>query len=211
MAWLATLIAVLAAYLLGSISFAVVTSRLFGLADPRTYGSRNPGATNVLRTGNKAAATLTLAGDALKGAAAVWLAQRFGSAWGIDEIGFALVGGAAFVGHLYPLYFGFRGGKGVATFLGVVLALYPALGLFACGVWLLVAYFLRYSSLASICAGVLSPLAYALGQDFDAVFLVLVAISALLVFRHQQNIRNLVAGTERKIGQRDAAAAGGKR
>lgn len=204
---LATTIAAVAGYLLGSVSFAVIVSRLFGLADPRTYGSRNPGATNVLRTGNRAAAALTLAGDALKGTLAVWLAQRFGPAYGIEEFGFALTGLAAFVGHLYPLYFRFQGGKGVATFFGVVAIVNPWLAL-VCGVtWLLMAFFFRYSSLASISAAVVAAFGQAFGWGFDGVLLCVIAMAALLVYRHRQNIANLRAGKERRIGEKAGGAA----
>lgn len=202
MPWIADLVAAVCGYLLGSISFAVVVSRLFGLADPRSYGSRNPGATNVLRSGSKLAAALTLAGDAAKGAVAVWLARRYGAPFGVDEFGVALTGFAAFVGHLYPVFFRFQGGKGVATFLGVVVALNPWLGLAACVVWVLIALFFRYSSLASILAAALTPLFHAFASGFDALLIVLAAMSVLLVIRHKQNIANLMAGTERRIGDK---------
>src|SRR5262249_53509377 len=169
MATLATLVCVLGGYLIGSISFAVVVSRLFGLADPRTFGSKNPGATNVLRTGNKAAAMITLLADALKGTLAVWLAEGFGSAYGGDETGFALTVLAPFVWHLYPLYFHFRGGKGVATFFGVVAIVNLWLALICGATWLLIAYFLRYSSLASIMSAVVAVFGQALGWGFDGV------------------------------------------
>ncbi|MFN7573278.1 MAG: glycerol-3-phosphate 1-O-acyltransferase PlsY [Betaproteobacteria bacterium] len=198
--------AVLAGYLLGSISFAVVVSRAMGLADPRSYGSNNPGATNVLRTGNKAAALLTLLGDALKGAVAVWLARYFGPGFGLGPFAFACVGAAAFLGHLYPVFFRFQGGKGVATFFGVLLALNFWIGLAACAVWLAVAAVFRYSSLASLCAAVSAPLVYALAYDLgDAVVWPLAAMAVLLIWRHRQNIVNLRAGRERKIGQKSAA------
>jgi glycerol-3-phosphate acyltransferase PlsY len=210
MDWIADLAAAACGYLLGSISFAVVVSRLMGLADPRSYGSKNPGATNVLRSGSKLAATLTLAGDAAKGAVAVWLARRYGAQFGVDEFGVALTGFAAFVGHLYPVFFNFQGGKGVATFLGVVLALNPWLGLAACVVWLLIAVFFRYSSLASILAAALTPLFHAFSSGFDALLVALAAMSVLLVIRHKQNIANLMAGKERKIGEKAHAAPGGR-
>lgn len=210
MDWIADLVAAACGYLLGSVSFAVVVSRLMGLADPRSYGSKNPGATNVLRSGSKLAATLTLAGDAAKGAVAVWLAKRYGAPLGVDEFGVALTGFAAFVGHLYPVFFRFRGGKGVATFLGVVLALNPWLGLAACVVWLLIAVFFRYSSLASILAAALTPLFHAFGWGFDALLVALAAMSVLLVIRHKQNIANLMAGKERKIGEKAHAAPGAR-
>lgn len=202
---LALCVAVLAGYLLGSISFAVVVSRVFGLADPRTFGSNNPGATNVLRTGNKAAALVTLLGDALKGAVAVWLVQYVGPGFGLGPFAFACVGAAAFLGHLYPVFFRFQGGKGVATFLGVLLALNFWIGLAACAVWLVVAFVFRYSSLASLAAAASAPVVY--GAAFgtgDAVVWPLAAMAALLFWRHRQNIANLRAGTERKIGTKAA-------
>lgn len=202
MAWAALAMALLGAYLLGSVSFAVIVSRWMGLSDPRSYGSRNPGATNVLRSGNKVAAVLTLAGDALKGALAVWLALRYGPSYGIEATGVAFVGLAAFVGHLYPVFFRFRGGKGVATFLGVVLALVPWLGAAACVAWLLVAAFLRYSSVASLVAAGLVPLGYAFVVGFDGTLVALLAMSGLLAMRHQRNIANLIGGKERKLGQK---------
>jgi glycerol-3-phosphate acyltransferase PlsY len=210
MGWIADLVAAACGYLLGSISFAVVVSRAMGLADPRSYGSKNPGATNVLRTGSKLAAGLTLAGDAAKGAVAVWLARRYGVPFGVGEFGVALTGFAAFVGHLYPVFFRFQGGKGVATFLGVVLALNPWLGLAACVVWLLIAVFFRYSSLASILAAALTPLFYAFAWGFDGLLVALVAMSVLLVIRHQRNIVNLMAGKERKIGEKANVAPGAR-
>ena len=196
--------AIVIAYLLGSISFAVVVSRLMGLADPRSYGSGNPGATNVLRSGSKPAAILTLAGDALKGALAVWLVRRFGPAFGLGEATAACAGLGAFVGHLYPLYFRFQGGKGVATFLGVVLMLNLWLGLIAIATWLLVAGFSRYSSLASLSAAVVTTMAHAFIWGFDAVLLCLGVMTLLLVLRHQKNIENLIAGKERRIGAKQA-------
>lgn len=197
-----TALAILAAYLLGSVSFAVVVSRAMGLADPRTYGSKNPGATNVLRTGNKAAAVLTLVGDALKGWFAVWLVQRYGPALGIGDWGVALAGVAVFLGHLYPVYFGFKGGKGVATAAGVIVALNPWLGLAAGATWLIIAFFFRYSSLASLIAAVFAVFYSAFGWGFDERFVALAIIAGFVVFRHQGNIRNLVAGKERRIGEK---------
>jgi glycerol-3-phosphate acyltransferase PlsY len=201
---LAPWIAVLAAYLLGSISFAVVVSRLMGLSDPRSYGSGNPGATNVLRSGSKLAALLTLLGDALKGSLAIWLVLHFGAAYGLGEGTAALAGLAAFVGHLYPVFFRFQGGKGVATFFGAVLVLQPWLGLIACAAWLLVAGLFRYSSLASLGAAVIATLAAALLHGFDVTLLVLGAMTLLLVLRHRTNIENLIAGKERRIGAKAA-------
>ena len=197
-----TALAILAAYLLGSVSFAVVVSRAMGLADPRTYGSKNPGATNVLRTGNKAAAVLTLVGDALKGWFAVWLVQRYGPALGIGDWGVALAGVAVFLGHLYPVYFGFKGGKGVATAAGVIVALNPWLGLAAGATWLIIAFFFRYSSLASLIAAGFAVFYSAFGWGFDERFVALAIIAGFVVFRHQGNIRNLVAGKERRIGEK---------
>ena len=205
--WIASLAALVAAYLLGSLSFAVVISRLMGLADPRTYGSGNPGATNVLRSGSKPAAVLTLLGDAAKGAVAVWAARRFGTPLGVGDWGVALAGLAAFVGHLYPVFFRFQGGKGVATFLGVLLTLNPWIGLLACAVWVLTAVFFRYSSLSSLSAAVIAPLAQLMGWGFGPILPVSIVMSALLIMRHQKNIAQLLAGKERKIGEKAAAAA----
>jgi acyl phosphate:glycerol-3-phosphate acyltransferase len=214
MALAASLIAVLLAYLLGSLSFAVVVSRAFGLADPRTYGSKNPGATNVLRSGNKAAAILTLVGDGAKGWLAVWLAMLFGPRFGIGQTAIAAVGVAVFVGHLYPVFFGFKGGKGVATAAGVVIALCPwQVALATALTWLIIAGFFRYSSLASIAAAVFAAFFSAFGWGFDEVFVALTIIAALIVYRHRVNIRNLASGRERRIGQKvdEAARAGSPR
>ncbi len=192
------------AYLLGSISFAVVVSRLFGLADPRSYGSGNPGATNVLRSGSKAAAAMTLLGDAAKGAVAVWLVRAFGPPFGAGELAVALAALAAFVGHLYPLFFAFKGGKGVATFLGGLLALNFGAGLMACATWLVIALLFRYSSLASLCAAIVAPLGLLWLTGAPAASLLVAAMSLLLIFRHRQNIANLVAGKEGRIGEKAA-------
>ena len=201
---LASVVAIAGAYLLGSVSFAVVISRLFGLADPRSYGSGNPGATNVLRSGSKLAAALTLLGDAAKGAMAVWLVRALGPQFGIGETGVALAALAAFVGHLYPLFFAFKGGKGVATFLGALLALDVGTGLLACATWLVVALVFRFSSLASICAALAAPLALWWLSGDAALAGIIAAMSLLLVARHRQNVANLVAGKERRIGERAA-------
>lgn len=194
----------LAAYLIGSLSFAVVVSRVFGLADPRTYGSKNPGATNVLRSGNKAAAALTLAGDAFKGWLAVWLAQVFGPEYGIGDGGIALVALAVFVGHLWPVFFKFVGGKGVATALGVLLGINVWLGLATLATWLIVAYAFRYSSLAALIAAVFAPFYYFYSQQFNTneILLAVLAMSALLLYRHRANIGNLLAGKESRIGSK---------
>ncbi len=202
---LAVVVAVLGGYLLGSLSFAVIVSRVMGLADPRSYGSGNPGATNVLRGGSKAAALATLLGDALKGALAVWLVRRFGPQFGLGDATAAFAGAAAFIGHLFPVFFRFQGGKGVATFLGVILVVNPWLGLAACLVWLLVAGFFRYSSAASLAAAAIAPPLQAFVWGLDPVLVAVGLMSLLLIFRHQQNIANLMSGRERKIGARAAA------
>ncbi|MBS1163259.1 MAG: plsY [Burkholderiaceae bacterium] len=200
----ASITAIAGAYLLGSVSFAVVMSRLFGLADPRSYGSGNPGATNVLRSGSKAAAALTLLGDAAKGAVAVWLVRAFGPPFGVGELTVALAALAAFAGHLYPVFFGFKGGKGVATFLGALLALHPGSGLLACATWLAVAAVFRYSSLSSLCAAAVAPFALLWLTGAADVSAVIAVMSVLLVVRHRQNIANLLSGKERRIGARSA-------
>jgi len=202
----ACIVAIAGSYLLGSVSFAVVVSRLFGLADPRSYGSGNPGATNVLRSGSKAAAVLTLLGDAAKGAVAVWLVRAFGPAFGVGEFGAALAALAAFAGHLYPVFFGFKGGKGVATFLGALLALDFGAGLLACAAWLGIALVFRYSSLSSLCAAAAAPFALLWLTGAVDVSLVIAAMSVLLITRHRQNIANLLAGRERRIGEKSSRA-----
>ncbi|MDE2118744.1 MAG: glycerol-3-phosphate 1-O-acyltransferase PlsY [Betaproteobacteria bacterium] len=197
-----TLVFVVCAYLLGSVSFAVLMSKAFGLPDPRTYGSNNPGATNVLRSGKKAAAVLTLLGDAAKGWLAVWLAQHFAPQ---DENYLVLVAAvvlAVFLGHVFPVFLRFKGGKGVATALGVLLALSGWLGLAALATWLLVARVFRYSSLAALSAAVGAPIyAMLLGLPREWV-LASGIMSLLLVWRHKKNIRNLLAGKESKIGKK---------
>jgi acyl phosphate:glycerol-3-phosphate acyltransferase len=208
MQFLYTAVAILAAYLVGSVSFAVVVSRLLGLADPRTYGSKNPGATNVLRSGSKVAAVLTLVGDALKGWLAVWLVQRFGPSVGIGDWGVALAGVAVFLGHLYPVFFGFKGGKGVATAAGVIVALNPWLALAAGATWLIIAFFFRYSSLASMVAAVFAAFYSAFGWGFDQRFVAVAVIAGFVIYRHQANIRNLMAGKERRIGQKGVPSPG---
>ena len=190
----------IAAYLIGSVSFAVVVSKLFRLSDPRTYGSKNPGATNVLRSGNKAAALLTLIGDGFKGWLAVWLTQRYGAQYGVEEGGVALAAIAVFVGHLWPVFFRFIGGKGVATALGILLALNGWLGLATLVTWLVVAYAFRYSSLAALVASIFAPFYYGLLFGFDIIALAVTAMSALLIYRHRQNIANLLRGKESRIG-----------
>jgi len=191
-----------AAYLIGSISFAVVVSKLFGLSDPRTYGSKNPGATNVLRSGNKAAAVLTLLGDGAKGWLAVWLTTRYGAAYGVEDGGIALAALAVFAGHLWPVFFRFKGGKGVATALGVLLALNGWLGLATLVTWLVIAYAFRYSSLAALVASIFAPFYYGLLFGMDTKLLAVIVMSGLLVWRHRQNIGNLLAGKESRIGSK---------
>jgi len=198
------LIATLLGYLIGSISFAVVVSRLMGLDDPRAYGSGNPGATNVLRSGNKKAAILTLLMDALKGFVPVWLVVAFGEPYGLGEGSAALVGLAAFVGHLWPVFFGFKGGKGVATGAGLLLGLNPLLGVATLLSWVMVAYFTRYSSLAAIVAAVFAPFYQWLIWGFGPATMVCAVLAVLLVWRHGGNIRKLLDGTESRIGQKAA-------
>jgi glycerol-3-phosphate acyltransferase PlsY len=205
---LAPVLMVLAGYLVGSLSFAVIVSRVMGLADPRSYGSGNPGATNVLRSGSRAAAITTLALDALKGYVPVLLAligAEHHHWWGMGTV--ALCGLAAFLGHVWPVFFKFKGGKGVATAAGVLMAYEPVLGLCTLGTWIIMAAFFRYSSLASLTAAVFAPFYYMLFWDFDpAVAIAVVVMSLLLVWRHSANIVKLFAGTELKIGQKVAPA-----
>jgi glycerol-3-phosphate acyltransferase PlsY len=199
------LLATLTAYLIGSLSFAVIVSRAMGLSDPRTYGSGNPGATNVLRSGSKAAAVVTLLLDAFKGWLPVMLVQWFGAAYGLGDGAQALAGLAAFAGHLWPVFFRFAGGKGVATAAGVLLAFNPWLGAVVLATWLIVAVLSRYSSLAAIAAAVCAPTWYLLGdgalwQASGHKTLAMVAMGLLLIWRHRQNIQRLIAGTESKLG-----------
>jgi len=197
----------LAAYLLGSIPFAVIVSRALGLPDPRSFGSGNPGATNVLRTGSRVAAAITLLGDAGKGAAAVLLCRALTESLSLPPMVPAWAGAAAFVGHLYPLFLRFRGGKGVATFLGTLLALVPLVGFATCLLWLLVAALFRYSSVASIFCALSASLALWRIASPSGAALAVALMSALLVWRHRRNIAQLLAGTESKIGQRASASA----
>ncbi len=200
-------LAILLGYLLGSLSFAVIISRIMGLSDPRTYGSKNPGATNVLRSGNRAAAALTLLLDAAKGWLAVMLADWLGRPYGLQEGSMALTGLAAFVGHVYPVFFRFAGGKGVATALGVLLGISPLLGLATAATWLLVAWLFRYSSLAALIAALMAPAYYVLGEGLAwylnaRVMLALSAMSVLLLYRHAENIGRLARGTESRMGRK---------
>ncbi|RPH58912.1 MAG: glycerol-3-phosphate 1-O-acyltransferase PlsY [Burkholderiales bacterium] len=199
---LAAPVAVVIAYLIGSISFAVVVSRVMGLADPRSYGSKNPGATNVLRTGNRAAAALTLLGDAAKGLVAVLIAKAVAARFGFGDGTIALVALAAFAGHLFPVFHGFKGGKGVATAAGVLFALSLLLGLGTLVTWLLIAFFFRYSSLAALVAAVFAPLWYLFLFEPDPIAATVAVMGALLVWRHGRNIQNLLAGKESRIGQK---------
>ena len=197
--------ATLLAYFLGSLSFAVIVSRLFGLSDPRSYGSKNPGATNVLRSGSKAAAVSTLLLDGLKGWLPVMLVRWFGADYGLGDGTVAAVALAAFVGHLYPIFFQFKGGKGVATAAGVLLGISGVLGLATLATFGIVLFFSHYVSLASMAAAVFAPFFYLLGDraawNVDkAIVLALVAIAALLIYRHRENIGKLLDGTESKLG-----------
>ena len=193
-----TALAILAAYLLGSVPFAMISSKVFGLADPRTYGSGNPGATNVLRSGNKKAAILTLIGDALKGWVAVFVAQQMGFSGTV----IGLVALAVFFGHLFPVFLKFKGGKGVATAAGVLLALDPILGLAVAGTWLLVAYVSRYSSLAALIAAAAAPVISALMHGANNQTIVVGILGMALIGEHWQNIQRLMAGQESKIGSK---------
>lgn len=195
-------LALVIGYAFGCIPFAVITSRIFGLADPRTYGSGNPGATNVLRSGNKKAAILTLLGDALKGCAAVWVVR----ALGMDDTTALLAGVAAFVGHVFPATLGFRGGKGVATAAGVMLVAVPPAGVIALGIWIGVAAITRYSSLAALLAACSAPITGLLYTGSAVVCGAFAAMSGLLIWRHAENIRRLMNGSESRIGRKKTAA-----
>ena len=204
------LAAAVAAYLLGSLSFAVIVSRVMGLSDPRTYGSKNPGATNVLRSGSKAAAAVTLLFDALKGWLPVVLVRWFGAPYGLEEGTMALVGLAAFLGHLWPVFFRFEGGKGVATALGVLMGISGWLGLATLLTWVIIAFFFRYSSLASLVAAVFAPFFYVLGGGVawytDArVGMAIAVMSGLLAWRHKENIQRLLQGKEARLGSKKKA------
>lgn len=192
---------ILMAYLIGSISFAVLVSKVMGLPDPHSYGSGNPGATNVLRTGSKAAAILTLLGDAAKGYVAVLLARAL---IGVDIDSWVLpaVAIAAFVGHLFPVFHGFKGGKGVATALGILLAINWVLGLTTLSTWLIVAVFLRYSSLAALISALFAPVYFVFLFGVQPMAVAIVTMSALLIWRHRSNIKNLLNGTEGRLGSK---------
>ena len=208
-------LAVVTAYLLGSLSFAVIVSRLMGLSDPRTFGSKNPGATNVLRSGNKVAAVLTLLLDAAKGWLAVVLVRWYGAPYGLEEGTQALVGLAAFVGHVWPVFFRFEGGKGVATALGVLLGISGWLGLATAAMWLAVALVFRYSSLAALVAAVFAPAFYVMAAgplwyEERSITAAIVAMAALLLWRHQENILRLIAGKETRLGHKAKNAPANK-
>lgn len=210
------ILAAIAAYLVGSLSFAVIVSKMMGLNDPRTFGSKNPGATNVLRSGSKPAAILTLVLDALKGYIPVALVQWFGKDYGLSDGTVAMVGIAAFLGHLYPVFFKFVGGKGVATALGVVFGVHWALGLLCIASFAIIVYFFRWVSLASLVAAAFAPVAYLFGDRVlwatdKYITLMLFVMAMLLVYRHSANINRLIKGVEPKLGdKKPAAAADGK-
>ena len=193
---------VIAAYLIGSLSFAVIVSKYYGMDDPRTYGSGNPGATNVLRSGKKKAAALTLLGDALKGLVAVVLARCLQDALNLSDITIAAVAVAALVGHMWPLFFGFKGGKGVATALGVLLALSPATALVCAAIWLVMAFGFKVSSLAALAATVAAPLVAFWLMPYPSWAWATVVIAVLVLYRHKSNIQNLLQGKEGKIGDK---------
>lgn len=201
---LLSLLATVVAYLIGSLSFAVIVSRFMGLSDPRSYGSKNPGATNVLRSGSKLAAVTTLLLDAAKGWLPVVLVRWFGKPYGLEDGTVALVGLAAFLGHLFPVYFKFEGGKGVATALGVLLGISGWLGLATMLSWVIIAWFFRYSSLASLVAALFAPVYYLFGDGLawyldKSIWLAIGLMSMLLIWRHALNISRLIKGSESKL------------
>ena len=204
--------AVIAAYLVGSLAFAVIVSKTMGLADPRTFGSKNPGATNVLRSGSKAAAVVTLLLDALKGLLPVLAVKWFGPGYGLGDGTLALVGLAAFLGHLWPVFFKFRGGKGVATFIGVVFGIHWVLGVATALTWLIIAFFFRYSSLASLVSAAFAPAYYLLADRVawyaeKPIALALAVMAGLLFWRHRENIRRLLEGKESRLGAKKAGSS----
>jgi len=205
---MASIVFAVAAYLIGSLSFAVLVSRAFALPDPHTYGSGNPGATNVLRTGKKLAAALTLLGDCGKGAVAVLLAKQFAPDYGVDITGIAMVALAVFLGHLYPVFFRFKGGKGVATALGILCAVNLWLGLATLASWVIIVAIFRMVSLASIVAASFASFYTAwLFGTASALLPAVLAISALLIYRHKENIQRLIAGKESRIGAKKQSPA----
>jgi acyl phosphate:glycerol-3-phosphate acyltransferase len=200
---------VIAAYLVGSLAFAVIVSRAMGLKDPRSFGSGNPGATNVLRSGSKPAAAITLLLDAMKGFVPVVLVKAYGPRYGLEEGTVALVALAAFLGHLYPVFFRFQGGKGVATFIGVVFGVHWLLGVATGLTWLVIAFFFRYASLASLVAAIFAPVYYLFGDRLQwyaetPIAAALFAMALLLAWRHRANIQRLLAGKESRLGARKA-------
>ena len=202
---LAPLLATLAAYLVGSLAFAVIVSRVMGLNDPRTFGSKNPGATNVLRSGSKPAAVITLLLDAMKGFVPVFLVRLYGKDYGLEDGTVAMVALAAFLGHLYPVFFRFQGGKGVATFIGAVFGIHWVLGIATGLTWLIIAFFFRYSSLASLVAAVFAPVYYLMGDRIQwyaekPIAAALFAMAGLLAWRHRENIQRLMQGKESRLG-----------
>jgi len=202
--------AIVASYLFGSLAFAIIVSRAMGLTDPRTFGSKNPGATNVLRSGNKAAALITLLLDAFKGFLPVFLVKHYGEAYGLGEGTEALVAVAAFLGHLYPVFFRFKGGKGVATFIGAVFGIEWMLGVGTGLTWIIIAFFFRYSSLASLVSAAFAPVYYLMTDHIawyadTRIAAALFVMALLLAWRHRENIQRLVQGKESKLGQKKAA------
>ena len=195
-------LAIIAAYLIGSLSFAVIVSKYYGMDDPRTYGSGNPGATNVLRSGKKKAAALTLLGDAVKGLVAVILVRCLQDALNLSDATIALVAIAALVGHMWPIFFNFKGGKGVATALGVLLALSPATALLCALIWLVMAFGFKVSSLAALVATVCAPIFAFFMMPHASWAWATVFIAVLVLYRHKSNIQNLIQGKESKIGDK---------
>ena|SRR5437870_222479 len=201
--------AVLAAYLVGSLAFAIIVSRVMGLADPRSFGSGNPGATNVLRSGSKPAALVTLLLDGLKGFVPVFLVKHYGEAYGMGDATVALVAIAAFLGHLYPVFFKFKGGKGVATFIGVVFGIEWLLGVGTGLTWLVIAFFFRYSSLASLVSAIFAPVYYLMTDRVawyadTRIAAALFVMALLLAWRHRENVSRLLQGKESKLGAKKA-------
>jgi len=210
------LLTIIGAYLIGSIPFAVVISKLMRLPDPRQFGSKNPGATNVLRSGSKVAAALTLLGDVLKGVIAVLVARKIGAEFQAALLFSAWAAVAVFLGHLYPIFLNFKGGKGVATALGVLAALHPLLAILAAGCWLLVAYTTKYSSLSAIITALVIPVIYLLGAGHlwpgsQSIGIAIVIIAIVLLTRHKANLQRLLKGTETKIGQKSTTKAANSR
>ncbi|UDG82863.1 glycerol-3-phosphate 1-O-acyltransferase PlsY [Candidatus Vallotia lariciata] len=190
------------AYLIGSISFAVVVSTIMGLSDPRTYGSKNPGVTNVLRSGKKVAAVLTLFGDAFKGWITVWIVKHYGAAYWLDAFSVAMVSLSVFLGHLYPVFFCFQGGKGVATAAGVLLAIEPVLGISISAIWLIIVFVFRYASLAALITVLLTPFFYLFICGYNSIAVAIISMGILLIWRHRSNINNLLARRESRIGDK---------